>query len=198
MAVSFPLLVYPYVHAIRSRAKRGLLHHVWCAVCLTPLNSDTRSKLLLMESNLAAIRRLNQQNPSGTPTAAQFVVYNFPDRDCSASSSAGQLSVSISYQRPNPAIHTFQIANNGVNLYKSEYIDPIASLAQKYSDVRIILVFEPDGLANLITNLGVSKCANAASAIKEVTVYAWQKLNLPNIAMYIDAGHAGWLGWECE
>jgi cellulose 1,4-beta-cellobiosidase len=48
-----------------------------------------------MESNLAAIRKLNQQNPS-QPTAAQFVVYNFPDRDCSASSSAGELSVSLS------------------------------------------------------------------------------------------------------
>jgi cellulose 1,4-beta-cellobiosidase len=47
-----------------------------------------------MESNLAAIRKLNQQNPS-QPTAAQFVVYNLPDRDCSASSSAGELSVSL-------------------------------------------------------------------------------------------------------
>jgi cellulose 1,4-beta-cellobiosidase len=47
----------------------------------------------------------------------------------------------------------------------------------------------------LVTNLGVSKCANAASAYKESTVYAWQKLNLPNVAIYPDAGHAGWLGW---
>lgn len=55
---------------------------------------------------------------------------------------------------------------------------------------------EPDGLANLITNMGVPKCENAAPVYREVTEYALETLNLPNVAIYIDAGHAGWLGWE--
>lgn len=54
---------------------------------------------------------------------------------------------------------------------------------------------EPDGLANLITNLGVPKCANAEEALRECTIYAWEALALPNVAIYVDAGHAGWLGW---
>lgn len=28
--------------------------------------------------------------------------------------------------------------------------------------------------------------------------YAIQKLNLRKVAMYIDAGHAGWLGWQAN
>lgn len=57
---------------------------------------------------------------------------------------------------------------------------------------------EPDSLANMVTNLGVAKCANAQSAYMECTNYAITALNLPNIAMYLDAGHSGWLGWPAN
>lgn len=57
---------------------------------------------------------------------------------------------------------------------------------------------EPDSLANLVTNLNVQKCANAEAAYKECTIYALEQLNLPNVAMYMDAGHAGWLGWSAN
>lgn len=57
------------------------------------------------------------------------------------------------------------------------------------------LTIEPDSLANLVTNLNVTKCTNAESAYKTLVTYAIEKLNLPNVAMYLDAGHAGWLGW---
>lgn len=54
---------------------------------------------------------------------------------------------------------------------------------------------EPDSLANLVTNLNVAKCVNAESAYKTLVTYAMEKLNLLNVAMYLDAGHAGWLSW---
>lgn len=57
---------------------------------------------------------------------------------------------------------------------------------------------EPDSLANLVTNLNVAKCSNAQSAYMECTNYAVKQLNLPNVAMYLDAGHAGWLGWPAN
>lgn len=57
---------------------------------------------------------------------------------------------------------------------------------------------EPDSLANLVTNLNVAKCANAEAAYKECVTYAIQQLNLPNVSMYLDAGHAGWLGWSAN
>jgi cellulose 1,4-beta-cellobiosidase len=50
----------------------------------------------------------------------------------------------------------------------------------------------------MVTNLSVSKCSNAKSAYLECTNYAITKLNLPNVAMYLDAGHAGWLGWPAN
>lgn len=42
--------------------------------------------------------------------------------------------------------------------------------------------------------MGVEKCAEAADAYVEATVYALGQLDLENVAIYIDAGHAGWLG----
>ncbi|KAJ0158336.1 putative 1,4-beta-D-glucan cellobiohydrolase CEL6A [Colletotrichum tanaceti] len=131
-----------------------------------------------MNRSLAQIRKLNQEG-ANPPYAGTYVIYNFPDRDCSAKASAGELL----------------IAEGGIERYKKEYIDPIAALAQEYSDVRQVFVYEPDGLANLITNMAVPKCAGAADAYKESTEYALRTLNFENVAIYIDVGHAGWLGW---
>ncbi|KAH9237466.1 glycoside hydrolase family 6 protein [Colletotrichum gloeosporioides 23] len=142
---------------------------------------DTREKISLMNSTLAEIRKLNQGG-ANPPYAGTYVVYNFPDRDCSAKASAGELA----------------IAYGGLDKYKTEYIDPIAALAKEYSDTRIVFVYEPDGLANLITNMGVQKCSQAADTYKTATDYAFKTLNLDNVAIYVDAGHAGWLGWEAN
>ncbi|KAI0117944.1 1, 4-beta cellobiohydrolase [Nemania sp. FL0031] len=139
---------------------------------------DTRDKVDLMESTLADIRAANAK---GANNAGIFVVYDLPDRDCSAAASNGEYS----------------IANGGVALYK-QYIDAIVAVLKSYSDVKVILVVEPDSLANLITNLNVAKCSNAQAAYLECTNYAIKALNLPNVSMYLDAGHAGWLGWPAN
>ncbi|KZL84438.1 cellobiohydrolase ii [Colletotrichum incanum] len=139
---------------------------------------DTRAKVPLVDSTLADIRRANQ---AGGNYAGQFVVYDLPDRDCAAAASNGE----------------FAIANGGVAKYK-EYIDAIRAMIIKYSDIRILLVIEPDSLANLVTNLNVPKCAGAQAAYLECTNYAVTQLNLPNVAMYLDGGHAGWLGWTAN
>ncbi|KAI0814722.1 1, 4-beta cellobiohydrolase [Xylaria sp. FL0064] len=139
---------------------------------------DTLSKVSLMESTMADIKTANA---GGAKNAGIFVVYDLPDRDCAAAASNGEYS----------------IADGGVDKYKA-YIDAIVAVLKKYSDVNVILVIEPDSLANLVTNLSVSKCANAKSAYLECTNYAITSLNLPNVAMYLDAGHAGWLGWPAN
>ena len=59
-------------------------------------------------------------------------------------------------------------------------------------------VIEPDSLANLVTNLNVQKCANAADTYKAGVTYAMQQLNSVGVYMYLDAGHAGWLGWPAN
>jgi cellulose 1,4-beta-cellobiosidase len=133
-----------------------------------------------MESHLKAIRAANQAGQS-PPYAGSFVVYDLPDRDCAAAASNGEYS----------------IANGGVALYK-QYIDAIKALVVAYSDVKMILVIEPDSLANLVTNMGVAKCSNAKSAYLECTNYAIKSLALPNVSMYLDGGHGGWLGWSAN
>nr|4I5U_A Chain A, Chimeric cel6A [Humicola insolens] len=139
---------------------------------------DTLDKTPLMEQTLADIRTANK---NGGNYAGQFVVYDLPDRDCAALASNGEYS----------------IADGGVAKYKN-YIDTIRQIVVEYSDIRTLLVIEPDSLANLVTNLGTPKCANAQSAYLECINYAVTQLNLPNVAMYLDAGHAGWLGWPAN
>lgn len=73
-----------------------------------------------MESTLADIRAANAK---GAKNAGIFVVYDLPDRDCSAAASNGEYSV----------------ANGGVANYKA-YIDAIATILKSYSDVPVILV----------------------------------------------------------
>ncbi|KAI1437420.1 carbohydrate-binding module family 1 [Xylaria sp. CBS 124048] len=140
---------------------------------------DTADKVPMMETTMSDIKAANGN--SSTENAGLFVVYDLPDRDCSAAASNGEYS----------------IADGGVEKYKA-YIDSIVAVLTEYSDVKVILVVEPDSLANLVTNLSVAKCANAQSAYLECINYAITQLNLPNVAMYLDAGHAGWLGWPAN
>lgn len=116
--------------------------------------------------------------------AIGIVVYDLPNRDCSALASNGELL----------------IANNGLNRYKAEYIDVIYNTVSqaKYSNLRIVMVIEPDSLPNLITNLSFAKCSEAQStgAYVQGVQYAINRLrSLSNTYAYIDVAHAAWLGW---
>jgi cellulose 1,4-beta-cellobiosidase len=158
---------------------------------------DTRAKIPLMETYLADIKK---RNAAGEKLMGTFVVYDLPERDCAAAASNGELSLD----------------KDGANIYKTQYIDVIAGIIAKYPTVKINLAIgmfydafglatvtncsttEPDSLANMVTNLNVAKCSKAASAYKELTAYAIKKLNFDNVNMYLDGGHAGWLGWDAN
>ncbi|KAG6862060.1 Beta-glucosidase cel3A [Termitomyces sp. Mi166 len=118
---------------------------------------------------------------SNTKYLVQIVVYDLPDRDCAALASNGE----------------FSIADDGLNKYEN-YIDQLVEQIKAYPDVRVVAVIEPDSLANLVTNLNVSKCSNAQTAYKAGVTYAMQQLNSVGVYMYLDAGHAGWLGWPAN
>ena len=128
---------------------------------------------------------LAQQNASGKQVVATFVVYDLPNRDCSALASNGELL----------------IANNGLATYESQYIDPIVALFSqaKYANLRIATIIEPDSLPNLLTNLSFAKCAeaNSTGAYMNGVAYAVSKLHArSNVYTYIDIAHSGWLGWD--
>ena len=120
-----------------------------------------------------------QQKAGGQPVVPVFVVYDLPSRDCAAEASNGELPA-------DPA---------GEARYQKEYIDVIAAQFQAHAAQRIAVVLEPDSLANLATNLGVERCAAAEAVYRRATAYAIAKLSLPNVFIYLDAAHAGWLGW---
>jgi cellulose 1,4-beta-cellobiosidase len=121
-----------------------------------------------------------QQQSSGQPTLSLFVVYDMPNRDCASKSSAGELKV----------------AQNGAARYRTEFIDPIATHFRAYPDLPIVVILEPDSLANLVTNLNLPACDEARDVYVDSSAYAIQKLGLPNVSIYLDAAHAGWLGWD--
>jgi len=109
---------------------------------------------------------------------AGIVIYNLPGRDCAAKASNGELPV------------------GALNRYKTEYIDVIKKMLQDKPNNAFALVIEPDSLPNLVTNIDLQSCQNSKQGYEEGVAYALKELNLPNVIMYIDAGHGGWLGWN--
>jgi cellulose 1,4-beta-cellobiosidase len=108
------------------------------------------------------------------------VIYDLPGRDCAAKASNGELKV------------------GELSRYKSEYIDPIVKILKAHSNTAFALIIEPDSLPNLVTNSDLSTCQQSASGYRDGVAYAIKQLNLPNVVMYIDAGHGGWLGWDAN
>jgi len=130
---------------------------------------DTRARIDVIEDNLKDVP---------CDQLAAFVIYDLPGRDCAAKASNGEL------------------AAGDISTYKTEYIDPIVAIFKKYPNTAIALVIEPDSLPNLVTNADLQTCKDSASGYREGVAYALKSLNLPNIIMYVDAGHGGWLGWN--
>ncbi|EUC31993.1 glycoside hydrolase family 6 protein [Bipolaris victoriae FI3] len=109
-----------------------------------------------------------------------LIIYDLPGRDCAAKASNGELAV------------------GEINIYKTQYIDPIVTIIKKYPNIAFALIIEPDSLPNLVTNSNLATCQASAAGYREGVAYALKQLNLPNVAMYIDAGHGGWLGWDAN
>jgi cellulase/cellobiase CelA1 len=126
-----------------------------------------------------------QQQDGDSPLTIMVVIYDLPNRDCAAAASNGELL----------------IAEDGLNIYKTQYIDPIAEILSdaKYSSLRIVAVVEPDSLPNLVTNLDVAACAeaNSSGAYVDGIRYAIDRLHpIGNVYLYLDIAHSGWLGWD--
>jgi cellulose 1,4-beta-cellobiosidase len=121
-----------------------------------------------------------QEKKAGKPLVTVFAVYNLPERDCSAVASNGELTA----------------ANGGEKKYAKEFIGKIAAAFKAHPKQRIVAIVEPDSLPNIATNLSVKKCADAEPIYKHSIATAIRELSLPNVSLYLDAAHAGWLGWS--
>ncbi|KAH6867237.1 cellobiohydrolase, partial [Coprinopsis sp. MPI-PUGE-AT-0042] len=133
--------------------------------------------------SILAKEALEKQKHTGQKHVVQVVVYNLPDRDCAAKASDGE----------------FHLDDDGLNKYYG-FIDSFAAEldTKEAREVNFVLVLEPDSLGNTITSLDVPKCAGAADAYRAGISYAIAKLSRPNVALYLDAAHGGWLGWDAN
>jgi cellulose 1,4-beta-cellobiosidase len=138
---------------------------------------DSIAKARSMSVWLDDARR--QEMARGGPVVPVFVLYDLPNRDCGAAASDGELSAD----------------RGGEARYQREFVDPIAAELRARPSQRIVVILEPDSLANLATNLELPRCAAAANAYRRGIAYAIARLSLPNVFVYVDAAHAGWLGW---
>lgn len=121
-----------------------------------------------------------EQKSTGVEQIVGLVLYNLPDRDCSAGDSAGEYSSE----------------KGGLELYKNEFVKLYAAKVSAATDLTFAIVIEPDSLGNTITNQGVEFCAKATPVYEEGIAYALASLQFPNVHLYIDAAHGGWLGWD--
>ena len=126
-----------------------------------------------------AIQAARRQRKGSNRMIVGLVLYNLPDRDCSAGESAGELSSD----------------KDGLNIYKKEFVDVYARHLSAAQDMDFAIVLEPDSLGNAVTNQGVPFCAKATPIYEEGIAYAISKLQSPHIHLYMDAAHGGWLGW---
>ncbi|WP_228373512.1 glycoside hydrolase family 6 protein [Demequina gelatinilytica] len=152
---------------------------VWLDRIKTIEGTDTVRGL---EAHLDDAVRQAANDPDGAPVVVTLVVYDLPGRDCYALASNGELSAT-----------TEDMAR-----YRTEYIDAITDILARdeYADLRIVTVIEPDSLPNLVTNADAEACQEAAPYYREGIVYALDTFaSLANVYSYLDAAHAGWLGW---
>jgi cellulose 1,4-beta-cellobiosidase len=158
---------------------------------------DTKSKISGDDtSTMEGI--LKDAMKKDTRTLVTFIVYDVPNRDCRAKASNGEICCTYNADRTCD-YNASGSCEEGIQEYKSEYVDPMYAVLQKYqNDVEIVLIIEPDSLPNLATNLSDYHCGNSATqaSYKKGIEYTINKFKDLNVTMYLDAAHGGWLGWE--
>ena len=119
------------------------------------------------------------------PMLLELVLYNLPNRDCSALSSNG----------------TLDFRKDGIQRYQTAFIDRVADILQqpRFQALRFVLILEPDSLPNMITNLWHKTCSLVQKnhVYEQSLSYAIQRLSQKsNNYIYMDIAHSGWLGWD--
>ena len=118
------------------------------------------------------------------PMLVALVVYDLPNRDCSALASNGELS----------------LADDGLRRYREEFIDAIAETLDadpRYRSLPVAVFLEPDSIPNLVTNTGMDRCRVAEPGYREGVAYALSRFHaLPHVYTYLDIAQSGWLGWD--
>mmetsp|Transcript_68157 Transcript_68157/g.192569 ORF Transcript_68157/g.192569 Transcript_68157/m.192569 type:complete len:539 (-) Transcript_68157:230-1846(-) len=160
---------------------------------------DSKAKILGKGSN--TMQGILQDAASKSPPQlVVFIVYDLPNRDCHAKASNGEICCTYKEDGSCDYIKAGD-CSAGLDEYSSEYIDKIAGVLRHFEGlVPVVLVIEPDSLPNLSTNQADPRCGSSATmaAYRGGVSYAVQRIAqaAPSAAIYLDAGHGGWLGWK--
>merc|ERR1719394_1122232 len=108
------------------------------------------------------------------PELVVLIWYDFPNRDCAAAASAGEICCAYNADR------TCDWGNGGdcsegIKQYKTKYVDPFVEVLSEFKGrVPVVIVFEPDSLPNFATNLGKPHCGalETRNAYQEGAKYA--------------------------
>lgn len=139
------------------------------------------SNIALLEDIDSAIKNArNVQESTAEEQIVGLVLYDLPDRDCSAGESSGELT----------------FADGGLERYQDEYIGPFAEKVLDADDLQFAIVVEPDAVGNMVTGGDVEICSEAAEPQRDAIAYAIQQLQGDHIHLYLDASNGGWLGSE--
>lgn len=142
---------------------------------------------------------LSEAAAASDPPLVVAILYNLPNRDCHALASMGELCCQYAPDGTCVFEAADKTCHEGLARYKHEYVDAFADLLGQHSAVPAAIIIEPDSLANLATNTADANCGNPASqaAYLQGIKYAVETLHrrAPHAALYLDAGHGGWLGW---
>lgn len=138
------------------------------------------SNIAALDDIDTAIEAATAAQDSGDEQVVGLVLYNLPDRDCSAGESSGELTV----------------ADGGLERYKTEYVDVFAEKVLGAKDLQFAIVVEPDAVANMVTGGDIELCSNAAEPQRDGMAYAIDQLQAENVHVYLDAANGGWLGDE--
>lgn len=173
------------VHDAALVAAMRQLQHMPTAIWLDRIEAIAGGTANSGRASLEQHLNMALQQQANRPMVVELVLYNLPDRDCSAMSSNGTLSY----------------RNNGLMRYQHDYIDVIARLTSepRFSGLRFVFIVEPDSLPNMVTNLWNKKCAAVYQhkVYQRGIQYAVEQLSgHDNHYIYLDVGHSGWLGWD--
>ncbi|KAJ8600597.1 hypothetical protein CTAYLR_008195 [Chrysophaeum taylorii] len=131
-----------------------------------------------------------------------FMVYDLPNRDCNAFASRGEICCAYNDDDDGTCDYLNSgDCSQGLREYKTEYVDPYVKVLEEFDGVvPIVLVIEPDSLPNFATNGDNPRCGNQGTqnAYTEGIKYAVSQIanHTDDVAIYLDAAHGGWLGWE--
>ena len=129
------------------------------------------------------------------PSLCTFVLHVLPNRGCH--DGAGS-EICCAYNSDGSCNYEAEgSCADGLAEYARDVVDALASVLAMHPSVPVVIMLEPDALANLATDPDGARCGSASTstAYRQGIRYAVERLASARASLYLDAAHGAWLGW---